>query len=55
MLRVPSVNPDRDRRIAKLEALLAKLEAVAEHCRGPEFIPERTEQVKELLAELMRK
>lgn len=55
MLRVPSVNPDRDRRIAKLEALLAKLEAVPEHRRGPEFIPERTEQVKELLAELMRK
>ncbi len=55
MLRVPSINPDRDRRIAKLEALLGKLEAVPEHRRGPEFIPEKIEQVKELLAELRRK
>lgn len=55
MLRVPSVNPDRDRRIAALERKLAELETVPEHRRGPEFIPEKIEQVNELLNDLKSK
>jgi hypothetical protein len=55
MIRVPSVNPDRDLRIAALEALLVKFQAIPEHRRSAEFIPEKEETVRELLADLRRK
>jgi len=54
LLRVPSINPDKDRRIAALEAKLAELRAVPAQRRSAEFIPEKIEAVLEVLAHLRR-
>jgi len=52
LLRVPSVNPATDRRIAALEELLAKLEAVPPNERGPDYLPWKEDFLKERIAEL---
>lgn len=54
MIRVPSVNPRLDRRIAALEATLADLRAVPAWRQSAEFVPEKIEAVSELLAYLRR-
>lgn len=52
LLRVPSVNPDKDRRIAELEEKLSKLRAVPAHRRSAEFVPEKIETIMEILTHL---
>lgn len=52
LLRVPSVNPAKDRRVAALEELLAKLEAVPPHERGPDYLPWKEEFLKDRIAEI---
>jgi len=54
MLRAPSFNPERDRRLAELEALLAKLEAVPADERSADYLPWKEEYLVERIAELKK-
>ena len=54
MLRVPSISPSLDRRIAALEELLSKLDAVPPNARSPDYLPWKEEYLVERLAELKR-
>lgn len=52
MLRIPSISPGLDRRIAALEELLSKLDAVPPNARSPDYLPWKEEFLKERIAEL---
>jgi hypothetical protein len=50
MLRVPCIDPRRDREIARLKRLLAALERIPAHRREDECADEREADVKALIA-----
>lgn len=52
MLRVPSVNLERDNLLRRLEAKLSELNAVSEAQRGPYYVPWREEYLRFRIDEL---
>ena len=53
MLRIPSVNPDLDRRIAALEELLTKLASAPDRDQV-DYLPWKEEFLRDRIAELKR-
>lgn len=54
MLRVPSVDPEQERRIAALEARLSHLREVPKHLWDANSISEKIDAVLEVLEHLRR-
>ena len=52
MVRVPSIDPPRDKLIARLERKLRAFERIPEHRREAELADERAEGARVLLREL---
>ena len=53
--RTPSVNPAREKEIARLERLLAEFDSIPPHRREDEHADVRAEAVRTMLAELRGK
>ena len=55
MNRPPSINPQRDKEVARLKRLLAELDAIPPQRRDAEHADERTETVHALLKDALKR
>ena len=53
--RPPSIDPSRDKEVARLERLLAEFDAIPPHRREDELADVRAESVRAMLADLRGK
>lgn len=55
MVRVPSIDPKREKELARLRSILADLERTPAHRREDELADEREQDIKVMIAELERR